>query len=332
MLAARAGASASIYVLWRQSGSCSNCWVLTRSHYDLTSLTYSSPPPGIRPVVGNPTGSVGQLVFANTSDGMAVEQSSDGSNVLFVTHDAARTWARWPLPVGAQLMDLIATPNGFFATERVCQAKPWKCVDTSLLRAGPTANRWIATPLPEAHSLGGEIVDVGAWHHDVWITGGTTTPPFAYLSSSTDDGATFTTRNEGALMSIVSCSLEAMSASSLWAQCIGGHAYSLLHSSNAGRSWRTVPTPVPLMAQGGGFTPVSAATGYVDFGLTERFYLVSHNGATLSPRGPSPLAYLYQLLFVGLDDGLAIGQTSLGANFKAAFTRDGGLHWTSVTS
>ena len=329
VLAVRAGASANIYVLWRRTGSCSHCWELTRSRYDFAPITYTSPPPNIRRVVGNPTGSVDQLVFADTSDGMALEQSANGPDVLYVTHDAARTWTRWSLPNGAQLMDLIAAPGGFFATERICRAKPWRCVDTSLLRAGPTASRWIATPLPDARSLGGEMVSVGAWRHDLWITGGTTRPPFAFLSSSTDDGAHFTTRADGALMSIVSCSLEAMSGNSLWAQCLGGHAFTLLHSSNVGRSWRAVPTPAPNM-QGGGFAPISTTTGYLDLALTQRLYLVGHDGTTLTLQGPSPFPLLDELLFVGAEDGLAVGQTTPGSSSHAAFTRDGGRHWTIV--
>lgn len=331
VLAVRAGRSSSVYVLWQRNGSCSSCWILTRSTYSLTDLVHVNTPPTIREVAGNPTGSLTLLAFANPTDGMALEQSATGSDLLYVTHDAARSWTPWPLPAGAQLTDLIAAPTGFFATERVCHATPWRCADTSLLHASPRAAAWTATPIPEARSLHGEMLGVGASRRSVWITANTSTPPYAYLATSTNGGTTFTTRPEGLLNSVTSCALDAMSTSSLWAQCLGGHAYLLLHSNDAGRQWRTVTTPAPNMAQGGGFAPVSASMAYLYLGETRRLYVLSHGGATLRPRGPDPLAYLDSLVFVGALDGLAIGQTAPNSpHFRAAVTDDGGRHWTRL--
>ncbi|HUX05046.1 MAG TPA: hypothetical protein VMV53_09125 [Acidimicrobiales bacterium] len=287
-------------------------------------------PPKIRYVAGDPTGSLVSLVFSTVSDGMALEQLTTGSDALYVTHNGAHSWTRWPLPAGAQLMDLVAAPTGFFATERTCQAKPWRCVDTSLLRAEQGATRWSATPIPGARSLHGEIVDVGAWRHHVWLTGSTPAPPYAFLATSTDGGRSFSMGHEGDLMSIVSCSLIAMSERSLWATCLGGHAYTLLHSSDAGSQWQTVSTPVPNMAQGSGFAPVSATTSYVSLALTKRLYVITRGGKAVTLRGPSPSPYLVGLVFVGAKDGLAIGQK--GSAFRVTVTSDGGRHWTRIQS
>lgn len=332
VLASRAGLSSAIYVLWRRGGTCTNCWVLTRTSYDLQGLARVTTPPDSPIANGSPTGALAFLVFADARDGMALDQSSAGGDSLYVTHDGAESWVRWPLPTGAQIMDLTTSPTGFFATERVCATTSYKCVDTSLLRADPRATRWTVTPIPGAQRLQGEMISVAAWRHHVWLAGNTTTKPFAFLATSSDGGTTFATRAAQPLNSLSSCGLTASSEMDLWAACRGGMAIDLMHSGDAGRMWTQIQLPMPFMGTGGGIlAPLSASTAYLDMGLGKfPFYLVGGGGRTLTARGKAPLQLFTSLVFVSPRQGLALGQAAEGSSFSAAFTSDGGRHWTHV--
>ncbi len=330
--ASRAGSSSAIYVLWQRSGTCTNCWVLTRTTYDFRPLVRVTTPPDSPNANGSPTGTLAFLVFADARDGMALYQSSAGRDSLFVTHDGAATWVPWPMSKGAQIMDLTTSPTGFFATERVCATSSFKCVDTFLLRASPHATRWTITPIPGAQKLQGEMISVAAWRHHVWLAGNTTTKTYAFLATSSDGGRTFSTRGAQALISLSSCGLTASSETALWAGCRGGMAIDLMHSADAGGTWTQIPTPAPFMGTGGGIlTPLSGSTAYLDMGLGKfPFYFVGGSGRALTARGKAPLQLFTSLVFVSPRQGLALGQTTEGSSFSAAFTSDGGRHWTHV--
>lgn len=332
VLASRAGLSSTIYVLWQRRGACTNCWVLTRTSYDLQDLAQVTTPPDSLIANGSPTGVLAFLVFADRRDGMALDQSSAGGDSLYVTHDGAATWIRWPLPAGAQIMDLTTSPTGFFATERVCVTSPFKCVDTSLLRASPHATRWTTTPIPAAQSLQGEMISVAAWRHHVWLEGNTTAKPYAFLATSSDGGTTFATRPAEVLNSLSSCGLTASSETALWAACRTGMAIALMHSGDAGRTWTQIQPPMPFMGTGGGIlAPLSASTAYLDMGIGKfPFYFVSEGGRVLTARGKAPLQLFASLVFINPRQGLAVGQAAGSSNFSTAFTSDGGRHWTQV--
>lgn len=332
VLASRAGLSSTIYVLWQRGGTCTNCWILTRTGYDLQSLARVTSPPDTPIANGAPTGALAFLVFADARDGMVLDQSSAGRDSLYVTHDGATTWVRWPLSTGAQIMDLTTSPTGFFATERVCSSNSFKCVDTSVLRASPHASRWSITPIPGASRLQGEMISVAAWRRHVWLAGNTTTKPYAFLATSSDGGTTFATRAAQDLISLSSCGLTASSETALWAGCRGGMAIDLMHSGDTGRTWTQIQTPMPFMGTGGGIlAPLSASTAYLDMGLGKfPFYFIDIRGRVLTARGKAPLQLFTSLEFISPRQGLALGQAAEGSSFSAAFTSDGGRHWTHV--
>ncbi|HVB70801.1 MAG TPA: hypothetical protein VND83_04780 [Acidimicrobiales bacterium] len=270
------------------------------------------------------------MLFATPNDGMVVEQSGSGIQKLYVTHDGAKKWVRWALPRGAAIMDLATSSAGFFATERTCLVKPYRCADTSVLSASPTAERWTAHPIPRDHDVVGDIVDIAAWGNRVWLTGSTTTKPYAFLDYSTDGGQTFAEHAELNLLSLNACGLQATSATTLWAQCRGGMALSFLHSSDAGTTWTAIHTPGIFMGSSGGvLEPISPSSAYLDMGLgTHRFYFVSDNGGSVVPLGSIPLQEFSSLIFINLKHGLAVGERSQGSRFITMNTTDGGRNWS----
>ena len=307
------------------------CYDLRRTNDNGSHFTALKLPP-IAYVNGALTGDLDQLVFANSNDGYAVLGTSPPS-VLYVTMDGARSWHREAIAPNFSILDFTSTRDELYAVIARCP-KDMSCTDYRIARSTLAATRWSTTPLPA--SPPGTGVGLGAFGSNVWLSRQSMATALLFISR--DGGRTFTRRSVPILGSVVACSLTAMSAKALWAQCPTGMAVSFFFSGDGGTRWNRIPVSQFMGTGGGAFDPVSSTVAYLDYGLSDtsspdNLFRVTNDGRTMTAVGKLACNIANGLAFTDITHGLAAcdrGNTS--ATTHLLRTSDGGATWTRVDS
>jgi photosystem II stability/assembly factor-like uncharacterized protein len=338
-LVTRAGTSDVLYVLW-ESPTCKlqRCLRLERSNNGGQTFSSVSAPP-IRPVVGYKGSPLAQMIFANPSDGYALEYASTGTKwattVLFVTHDGGRTWRRDPFGSNSEIFNMAASKGFFYATVDHCAATTAKCQGPQLIRTSVSRSRWSNEALPERvrrYWLGN--VAMAASGSDVWLTvqDQISKPYSPFLATSHNEGKSFTVRVQPDLSSVNSCSLTAMSTTVLWAQCDQGMMQGdVPYSDDGGETWHENPNGLGRFAWGY-FDPIASGTAYLVNGYHPRIlYRTEGEHSPERVQGRVPTGSLLSLDFTNGRQGVALGQGTRGEiNNHLWSTDDGGVRWKRI--
>lgn len=323
-----------VYVLGHSGCETSSCLRLVRTNDALSGYTTVTLPPVVS-AQGNPSGSLGQMIFANTRDGYAVDEVK-GESRLYVTHDGARSWHSKLLPRGLVIRDLaVSAPDVYVVTVRCANQGDGasSCSDYELFHSDLAASHWTVTHIPDGNfSTWGYLGRPAVRGDKVWFSAQLHDP---ILISSLNAGKSFESHGAAKLQSTVGCALTATSGMSLWAECPTGMFVSLFFSGDAGRSWKPLVSPnnQEFSGTGGGaFEPVSGDIAYIDFGDTVSGPNVSRvfGGARESIAvGRLSCPAVVSLVFTNKDNGLAICSDYPGAYFERS--TDGGVHWRRLT-
>lgn len=305
------------------------CYDLRRTNDNGSHFTTLKLPP-IAYVHGALTGDLERLVFANSNDGYAILGTSTPS-VLYVTMDGARSWHQEAIAPGFSIFDCTATRNKLYAVIARCP-KDMDCTDFRIARSSLAAVRWSTTPLPT--SPPGTGVGMGAFGSNVWLS--RQSMATALLLISHNGGRSFTRWSVPVLGSVVACSMTAMSATALWAQCPTGMAVSFFYSGDGGTRWNRIPVSQFMGTGGGAFDPVSSAVAYLDYGLSDtsssdNLFRVTNDGRTMTAVGKLACDIANGLVFTNVTHGLAAcDRSNTGATTHLLGTSDGGATWTKV--
>jgi photosystem II stability/assembly factor-like uncharacterized protein len=308
-----------------------------RTNNDGASYTALSLPP-IKAAQGNPTGTLRLLVFASDRVGYALE-GREWITQLYATLDGGHSWHRLSLPHGVDIDSVAGTSNALYAITSHCTKQSngnWVCLHYQLMHSSLTLHAWLSTPIAVGRYPDNAFVGpVSAFGNRLWMTrmGFPKSPDRAdeTLLRSNDEGETLTTSPETKLDFVNGCNLTAMSINDLWAECPTGMQVSFFYSSDAGAVWNTVPTNQYMGTGGGNFAPLNGSVAYLDygpFGPKPDLYRVTNDGRTLTAVGELRCTNVSSLVFINLDDGLALCGTNLNATLER--TSDGGKHWSRV--
>jgi len=339
----RVESSPVVYLLGSVSCSKVPCLRLLRTNDDGASFAEVTPPP-VSAAQGSLVGSLNQLVFANARDGFALEGEGSGEGVpngevLYATHDGARTWKRVPEPAGDALSRIAVTSNMLYGVTMHCAKQPngdEGCTNYRLVHTSLSATHWTSAAIPNGNSfpMGGYVGNVAAFGAKVWLSEGAR---WSLLVSSRDHGTTFTTLTPTfpELASIAGCDLTAISSTALWAQCPTGMEASFFFSRDAGAQWTTVPTKQFVGTGGGYFDPVSSTLAYLDYGGPRSLYRVSDAGHHMIKVGSLQCSKVNSsvnsIVFTSESSGVAIcSPEGNWSSNRLERTTDGGAKWSRV--
>ncbi len=330
LMVLRVPLSDTLYVIGNTGCVTSSCLHLVRTNDALRSYTTLSLPP-VSPVRGVPSGSLGQLVFANERDGYALDEIN-GETTLFVTHDGARSWHRQVVGNDLTISDLAVSTSTVYVVAMRCVKKGKLnsgCTNYELFRADLAATSWTPAPIPNGNAgPWGFMGRPAVFAKKLWLSQQTHS---ALLVASKDEGRSFESHPAPKLASVVGCNLTATSATTLWAECPTGMMASFFYSSNSGTSWRSLlgPRDPQFAGTGGGaFDPASPDVAYIDFGQIPRTNNVFRFSATRPdsrPVGTLTCLEVLSLVFTSNDSGLAICSDYRRTYFERS--TDGGAHW-----
>ncbi|MHB1251140.1 MAG: hypothetical protein ACYC0I_03300 [Acidimicrobiales bacterium] len=322
--------SDTIYVVGNLGCDSSRCLHLVRTNDALSSYTTVQLPP-VTPVRGVASGSLGQVDFATSRDGYALDEVK-GVTTLFVTRDGARSWHRQVVSKGLVIAQLAASAGTVDVVAMRCAKQNdgnTGCTHYELFRSDLAAKRWTATPIPNGNvTPWGFLGKPAVLGNRVWLSEQLRK---SLLISSLDGGASFKSRVVSKLGSVAGCNLTASSTTSLWAECPTGMMVSFFFSGDAGRSWTSLRGPdLPQFAGtgGGAFDPVSPRLAYIDFGQfprTNNVYRVSNRGRAVTAVGTLTCPEVLSMMFTSQSQGVAICSDFQHTHFERS--TDGGVHW-----
>lgn len=110
-----------VYVLGESKCPRTDCFLLYRTDNNGFSFAEASLPP-IRNERGSPTGNLSGLVFANASDGYAVE-GGYYQRTLYATSNGAKTWHKAVVAKDRAIGDITVTSNHLYAMTMRCPHK-----------------------------------------------------------------------------------------------------------------------------------------------------------------------------------------------------------------
>jgi hypothetical protein len=337
----RGGNSNVLYVLW-ESQSCTlrDCIRLELSDNGGQSFRSVTVPP-VTQVQGANEPPISQVVFANPSDGYAVEYASTGrtwrTSALFATVNGGRSWRSVEIAPHTQILDLTAASNLFYATTVQCRAKPTKCTNARLNRSPTSAAKWSDLSLPRSlkkYWLGS--IAVAAYGRTVWLTtqDQTSTPYSPFLATSDNEGRSWTVRVQPDLSSVNNCWLLPVSTQVLWATCDQGNQQGdIVYSSDGGSRWEEESGGLLGQFGFGTFDPVTSSVAYlINEWHTPNLYRVTSESSTPQFAGSLPAGlFWWSLSFTNARQGVALSQGRGGGLPNLMWrTEDGGNRWTLI--
>ncbi len=326
----------SLYVLGTTGCSRVDCLRLLRTNVTMSALALAAPPP-LKKLGGSFNFNLDSLQFANVDDGYAIV-GEENPLKLNVTLNAAKSWHMVTIQKKATVLDLTSTYDAVYAITAVCTPSGDACRDYRIARSSLDTKKWSSVALPGSSSFEGTgwgfFGKPGAYGSDLWIS--EQTPKQAVVYFSSNGGRTFTRIKTSRLGSAAGCALTAESAISLWAECPTGLEVSFELSSDAGRSWKLLPTYQFSGTGGGSFDPVSSTLAYLSYGGTRP--LVRFSGAALeaatvhSSTCASNGFTIGDVVFANVNDGMGLCVAAGGnsASGHLITTSDGGRRWEKV--
>lgn len=330
LLVAAVPGSSSIYVVAARSCPSALCLDLERTD-DLGASYAARTLPPVAGAPGSSTGTLKDLVFANVSDGYALEGTGT-PRTLWVTTDGARSWHKQRVAAGSTIFSVTTSGSRLYAVVATCTgpADDRTCSDFRLGRSGLAGSHWSFALLPGTKLRYGTFDGtVAADGTHVWVSEQT---QLSIVYSSTNAGESWRSRSELDLASVSGCALTAESASVLWAGCPTGMMESFYYSSDGGLTWRPVVQQGYSGTGGGFFAPVSATTAYLDYGETARnVFRVSAPSLRETHVGDLVCTDVASVAFTSESDGAAVCSKDSGTTLTTVLevTSDGGAHWQS---
>ncbi len=280
------------------------------------------------PSVAGSTLQASRLVFPTPTTGYAVlGDVVDGSTLLLRTTDGARSWQQVALPATAGAIAGVAGHGSrvYVATLACASGTPCRQVQIWSASVGSADFARISTSLPARDA--GTGVGLAGWGDSLWLMlgGGSTSDPVTV--TSTDAGASLTTR-PGPVG--VRCSPVATSAQAIWTSCSTGMSMSFQRVSGSGAE---VTLDVGGSGTAGTFLdPVSDDVAFFgsEAGQWAGLYVTHDAGLRFTKVSDGPPGYLSSawspnLRFLSPSVGLTVGD-----GFVLYRTTDSGVTWRPV--
>jgi hypothetical protein len=327
LLLARALGTRTVYVVG--SGTCakSTCLQLYRTNDGDTRYTLVAMPP-VSAIANQGTGSLERLVFANASDGYALE-GAPAPTSLYATTNGATTWHPVKIPTGDSVYGFTVTRNALYAVFAHCTRANQACRDYRLVHSTLGATHWTGVSIPVAQFYdGGFVGTIGAAGGNVWLSEQPTGRPLLLISHN--GGGTFAKSWPSRLASVSGCNLTAESSQRIWAECPTGMMVAFHYSSDAGRGWANIPQTQFFGTGGGFFAPITETFAYIDYGgAVPNIYRINVPANRETPVGELACTNVASAVFVDILHGLAICVKSSTRSYLER-TEDGGATWQRV--
>jgi hypothetical protein len=270
-------------------------------------------------------GDLGELVFANASDGFALVDAKGGAHI-YVTTNGAKTWYPAPRSTPANVEAVAVSSTDVFVESLRCRTAT-SC-DLGLLARSPlTALKWTSEPLPTAGLNGGggglSVYGSTAWLSEQYHN--------AFIDVTRDGGRTYQRHLENKLDSISGCALTASSSRTLWAECPTGLEVSFFVSNDGGITWTSISDGAVFSGTGGGyFAPVSSDVAFLAQGLNSYDLYRINSGAKVTVVGRLKCVSVNALVFTNTQDGLAICEDPSYRGERLEVTDNAGATWRFV--
>ena len=319
-----------LYILGNVGCSTAACLHLVRTTTSFSSEVAVTLPP-VSKVRGIASGSLGQVAFANSSDGYALDEV-DGVTDLYVTRDGAKSWHRQTFARHDVVTRIVTTATSVILVAMQCSKQTngdTGCSHYELLQSGLSGQHWRSSLVPNGSvTPWGFFGNPTAFATTVWLS-----EQFHHslLLTSHNGGVTYATRRVADLISVAGCDLTATSLTTLWAECPTGMFASLFFSSDGGSTWTSLLGTHGLAfagTGGGAFDPVSATLAYIDVGQVVKsgnIYRVTNHGRTVRSVGNLKCPNMLSLDFFNERDGLGVCSDYSRTYFVRS--SDGGAHW-----
>jgi hypothetical protein len=304
-------------------------------------------PPSATPSFVGSDGSVESLVFANSSDGYAVEGPAPSAGPLigapvFVTVDGGESWS--PIGFGADVsvFKMVTSGNVFYAVLVHCTRSSAvtvpTCEDYRLGRSVVGTTSWSSVPIPGTSSLDDTAVGLGAAGASVWLTymqG--TDDAVPQLLESSGGVPPFTTVSEPPLAGVTACAITVSPGNVIWADCPTGMMQTYLRSPDAGGHFSALWSASGTI--GASYEALSGDVAYRYLGTQSQLLQRTTDGG----RQFATVARLVfsegtgtQFVFTDANDGFALGDLGENQRSQPAVptllqTLDGGTSWTTVS-
>jgi hypothetical protein len=186
--------------------------------------------------VGNgSSGTVSTLRFADPLDGYAFDDNPGGA--FWDTHDGGAHWAEPGFMAGHQLLDFGTGAGYAFALVATCPNG--NCSDVVLERSPVASDHWTPLAVPVTGSVD-EFATMTVHGPDLWFSMTTGSDQAnQILAASTDSGASFVTYQSPCFSGLAG-TIQASSASVLWAVCPTGMMAEAFRSTDGGAHWQTL--------------------------------------------------------------------------------------------
>ena len=342
-LVVQAGNTSTVFVLGTTHCAGRLCLTLMRGTAGPSGgaekWSESVAPPSVPPSFAGSTGSVNTLVFANSSDGYAIEGStqSDPSTIgtpVFVTVDGGDSWSRIGFGADVTVFKMVSSGNEFYAVLVHCTASNAgtvsTCVDYRLGRSCAGATSWSSVPIPGTSSLEDTAVGLGADGSSVWLTYlQETVDAVPQLLESNDGVPPFTTMSEPRLVGVTSCAITVTAGSVIWADCPTGMMQSYLRSPDAGRHFQALWSASGTI--GASYDALSGDIAYRYLGAqSQLLQRTTDGGQQFVTVARLVSAGVNQLVFTNVEDGFALSLVGTNNVSTLLQTLDGGTSWTTV--
>jgi len=295
------------------------------------SFSQRQAPPSNAPREAGSAGSVERLVFANTSDGYALEppESPGSAYRYYFTLDGGAKWQLASFGPHATAFAFAASAKDFYAVLADCTGTPEHCSGYRLARSPVASQAWTSVNIPGTASLDGSQVAMTVSGNTIWLTYTPHSGGSPQLVESNGGQAPFRSLAEPSLVGVTACRITAMPGGAIWAACPTGMLVSYLYTPDGGQHFRAF---WDVAGTGGAdFDPISPTIAYRYTGIwpahPSALQVTTDAGRSFSTVSHLPFGAGADvtLLFVNRDQGYALGPTLL-------YTADGGERWehTSV--
>jgi photosystem II stability/assembly factor-like uncharacterized protein len=268
------------------------------------------------------SGYVTTLRFADPLDGYAYGTGPGGS--LWETHNGGATWAEASFLSGRTLM-AFGTGAGY-ALALVGSCSGGSCSGVVLDRSPVGADNWVPESVPVPAGVD-PLVAMSVNGPDVWFSV-TTSPgsPKQLLVAGTGSGAHFSTYTSPCYSGLGG-TIEASSASVLWAVCPTGMLAGAERSTDGGEKWS--PLPVGELVNSALLAAASSTTAVLQPGTQGELLRTTDGGATWQSSSSPPGGSFVWLGFTGQESGAGLFATGApGAPDELYLTSDGGASWS----